>query len=252
MPKPSDIIGKPVRERYGRFTGRVVTYESNLMGEVTAIVYESNGVLMRSGINSFYFDGKEVEIAPSAIIESRNLHQELSHLLIRLQSLFKLRSNKLISDNAFKRIRNELNSIYKVLSEKALTIMDKLNRRERDLLAKKEWMYGLFMNLEIARRLKWISDEVYIKSYEQMEKELFRTSNEIDDIKRSKIDLEGVLDELSRFIGKHVPAEKPKPVQEKEEARSSPVEGQAQKAFKMEPKEEKRGIIKEKAVSSNP
>ena len=48
--------------------------------------------------------------------------------------------------------------------------------------------------------MNWISDDLYIKSYEQLEKELFRVSHEIDDIKRIKIDLEAISEELRKSI----------------------------------------------------
>ena len=88
-----DVIGKPVRERYGRFTGVVVAFESNLLGEVTAIVYDSNGLLVRTESNSFVFNGEAFEIAPSVLIESRNLCEQMRDLLVRVQALKKLRSN---------------------------------------------------------------------------------------------------------------------------------------------------------------
>jgi len=200
MVKPYEVLGKPVRERYGRFVGVVVAYESDLLGDVKAIIYSSNGILIRTEANSFLFDGKEIEIAPSSIVESRELIAQMNTLIIKLQSLFKLRENNMVSEKSFEKIREELNSTYKSLSEKANNLLNRLNSREQSLISRREWLYNLFTNLEISKRMNWISDDLYIKSYEQLEKELFRVSHEIDDIRRIKIDLEAISEELRKSI----------------------------------------------------
>ena len=202
MPKPREVMGKKVRERYGRFTGTVVAYESNPLGEVTSIVYESSGMLIRTDSNSFHLDGGEIEIAPSSIIEFKSVYEELSNLLIRIEALNKLKSNQLISEESYKKVSGELDSIYKALEEKSASIISKLSDREGKLLRRKEWMYNLFMNLEISRRMDWISDEEYIKAYEYLEKEFFRTTSEIDDVKRAKIDLESTLEMLRKTVSR--------------------------------------------------
>ena len=240
MIKPQEILGKPVREKYGRFSGVVVACESNLLEEVTAIIYNSNGLLIRTESNSFIFDGKEVEVAPSAIIESKKLYKELSILLIRLQSLFKLKKSNLMSEKSFRKIKNDLSSVYKALNDKSVTLLEKLRTREQNLADRKEWMYSLFMNLEISRRLKWINDEQYMKSYEQLEKELFRISNEIDDIKQAKIDLESVLNELRKLV-----------IEEKVVEEAQEIE--AVKPMSDEPKAEVSKVeVKEEAVREPP
>lgn len=222
MLNPQEILGKPVKERYGRFTGTIVSYESNLLGEITAIVYESNGVLIRTEASSFIYNGSEVEIAPNVIIESTRLHEDLTNLRVRLESLFKLKRNGLMSENAFNRIKGELDSIYSALKEKAANLIERLEDRESRLVERREWLYGLFMNLEISRRLNWITPEEYMNSYEHLEKELFRISNELDDVRRLRLDLNSSLESVDEIISSEGGVEREEKLEVKE-SREVPV-----------------------------
>ena len=66
-PSLSNLVGKPVKERYGRFEGSIVAVETTPTGELKAIVYENGGVILKSDVSSIRVEESFVEIALSLI-----------------------------------------------------------------------------------------------------------------------------------------------------------------------------------------
>ncbi len=220
-----NMIGKPVKERYGRFQGTVVAVETSPTGDVKAIVYENGGVIVKSDVSSFKFDSNVVEVAPPIIFAAEELYKDLSVFQVQQEAVMNLRKKMVVSDDIYKEVSLELESTHEALSKRTEEALKRLEERIQSVDERRDWIYRLFMNLEVVKKMKLVGEEEHTEAYEKLEKELFNVLSETDEIKRFKVDISSILTSIEEtrelkdtievpFISEIPIEENPKPPEE--------------------------------------
>ncbi|NIM44143.1 MAG: hypothetical protein GTN80_00465 [Nitrososphaeria archaeon] len=192
----SDLIGKPVMERYGRFEGTVVAVETTPATEINSIVYENGGVLVRSNSSSFRLEDGKVVVAPPILFTAEELYKEITLFSVQHQAATNLRSRGAVSEAIFDEVSGELDSIYRALSGRAEEVSEKLKERLDHTNEKRDWIYKLYMNLEVARDMNLLKDNGYNQAHEKLEKEQFRIIEESAEIKRLSENISSTMNEI--------------------------------------------------------
>lgn len=206
-----DLIGKPVEERYGRFEGRVVAVETKPTREVSAIVYENGGVLIKSNTSSFRFNGTSVVLAPSIIFEAEELCEEMDIHLVQQQVASNLKIKGLVSEEIINEVKDELDAAFEAISAKAEELTQKLNERLLHTNEKRNWIYRLFMNLEVARNMNLLKDDGYSQAHKKLEEEKSHIHNEIEDIERLTAKISSTLNKIKELRAEKEETESPFP-----------------------------------------
>ncbi|MFQ5711047.1 MAG: hypothetical protein ACE5GD_04610 [Candidatus Geothermarchaeales archaeon] len=185
----SSLVGKPVRERYGRFKGTVVAVETTSTGEGKAIVYENGGFLVRSDVSSFSFDGSAVEIAPPIIFAAEKLQRDLSIFLVQQRAAVNLSKRGMASQGIFGEVQVELDLKYRSLMETADATVKRLGERLKRVEKRRDWIYRLFMDVEVAKGLGLLKEDDYESAHEKLEGELSKVINETVELKGYQTDI---------------------------------------------------------------
>ena len=129
VPPLPKLIGKSVKERYGRYRGTVVAVETDENNQPKAIVYENGGILVRSDPSCFEINETEVEIAPPIVYQGERLYQEMSVFMVREEALLNLRSKGVVSAEVYQEVDDELEDAYEILLHKGEETVRKLEKR---------------------------------------------------------------------------------------------------------------------------
>jgi hypothetical protein len=204
-----NLIGKTVKERHGRFQGTVVAVETSPTGDVKAIVYENGGVIVKSDVSSFKFDGNTVEVAPPIIFSAEELYKNLSVFQVQQEAVMNLRKKMVVSDDIYQEVSGELESTYEALAKRAEEVLRRLKERIESVDERRDWIYRLFMNLEVVKKMKLVGEEDHTNAYEKLERELFNVLSETDEIKRFKVDISSILATIEEIRGEREVVEVP-------------------------------------------
>lgn len=199
VPPLPKLIGKSVKERYGRYRGTVVAVETDENNQPKAIVYENGGILVRSDPSCFEINETEVEIAPPIVYQGERLYQEMSVFMVREEALLNLRNKGVVTAEVYREVDDELEDAYEILLHKGEETVRKLEKRLKNVEVRRDWIYRLLMNLEVVRRMKLAKEKDHATAYEKLEKELFTALNEADEIKRLTIDITSMMSNIQQI-----------------------------------------------------
>lgn len=226
------LVGKPVKERYGRYEGTVIAAEEDESGEPKSLIYENGGVILRTDVSGFRMDDGVVEVGPATVYTAEDLYKEISTFIVRQESLDNLRTKGVVTNEIYGEVRDELKETIDDLMARSEEAEEKLEKRLDWVEDRQDWIYRLFMDLEMVRKMKQTSPEAHSRAYEKLEEELFAVIHEGDEIKRLMVDLTSITNQLRELrdtgetsleVGKEIPieveAEIPQGQHQKEEIR---------------------------------
>jgi len=178
----SNLIGKEVVERYGRFKGRIIGLDFNPHGEVTGIVYENGGVILSKNSDSFKVRDGYVEIGPPSILRAEELIGKLDMLKLQFEAAYNIKVSQDSYSYIYESVIKELDTAYEELKIKIEDLIKGLETRKSSLENKKKWLFRLFFNMSVAKKIGGLDDKHYLEAYETLETELFRIDREIEDV----------------------------------------------------------------------
>lgn len=181
-PPFSKYLGKNVIDRYGRFKGKIVGLECAPNGELKRIIFENNGFIVSKNSDSFIINGEEIEVAPALIIKAEQIIKKLASLKLQYETVYMFKLKNFGGYSIYEYIMDDLDTAYEELKNNCESIINSLEHRKKSLEEKKKWMYKVLFQLEVARKLNQIEEDVYLTSYDKLETELFRISREIEDV----------------------------------------------------------------------
>jgi hypothetical protein len=193
VPPLPKLIGRTVRERYGRYEATIVAVETDDDNQPTTVVYENGGILVRSHPSCFQINDSEVEIAPPIVYEAEDVYKKMSVFMVREEALLNLREKGVVTEEIFEEVDGELEDAYETLLEQGNETIEKLEKRVKQVEERRDWIYRLLMDLEVVRQMKLASETDHASAYERLERELFTALNEADELKRLTIDVTSMI-----------------------------------------------------------
>ena len=192
-----NIIGKPLFEKYGRFQGHIIAVEYGTKGEIKHVIYENSGVIVKTDVSSLKIEDDKITVSSPILITAENLHTELSLFKLQQEAMNveaeKMQQDKFKSANIVNEIKSELENAYNDVSKRTEEVIMRLNNRANWVEDRQNWIYRLFLNLKVIKQLGFVNDNSHSVSYEKLEKELFITIDEADDVNRILVDITSLI-----------------------------------------------------------
>ena len=189
-------------EKYGRFKGRIIAVEPDTNGNILNIVFENGGVIISKPFNYIILKDDYAILAPQSLIKAEELSDRLEYIKIQFDTVKKILDLNLDIASYHDLIRDLINHYYNVKFEVNRTI-NSLEGRKKSVERRIEWIKKLIFYLHMGKESNSLNNKVYLESYEKLDQELFRLTNEMEDIEyailnlTSKIsDIDVILDEI--------------------------------------------------------
>lgn len=190
---PSLLVGKPVRDEYGRLIGRVASFMANLNGCLNEVlVKRGDGEFFRYPSSQFITDDDGVMLLSPTKQRAKTLCDEMPLICRKAQALSGLLERKKVSSEMFnslhKNFENALNQL-KADAQTTLEDLDKQSTRCRQHLIE---LRLAMLHLEVEHEIGEIDEKPYQTAIEMLQEGLERAEAE-------KGDLEAIRNKLSNM-----------------------------------------------------
>lgn len=189
------LIGMEVRERYGRFRGRIVGLDMTPNGEVKGIVYENDGVILSRGVEAFRVREGYVEVGPPSIFKAEDCMSKLNLLKLQFEALYS-GSGDGQGPMDSRALTDEVERAYNEVKAMVETCIRSLEARRERLEERKRWLLRLLLSMDVVKKLGMVDERGYLEAYEALETELFRVYREIEDTSIFVAELSAKLEDI--------------------------------------------------------
>ncbi|MDA4124097.1 MAG: CdvA-like protein [Thaumarchaeota archaeon] len=207
--KPDSItplVGKPVKDLYGRNAGLAIGFSIDTSGEVKSIgVDEGKGKFAEYPSSRLLTDKDGFVVVPAWKIESEVLSREQEMVKKRLQALTDLRKegeiSKVTHDRMYQQYEEQFDKIQISFSE----FGKKITQRVKELEQQEEVLEEFLVNIKVYSRSGEIDEAGYKAMMEMSNSMTARDAREKEELNR-------VLDSISELIGRDVMGPESAPV----------------------------------------
>jgi len=185
-PTSSSILGRLVRDEYGRLIGRVVSFLIGSEGEIKSVIIEHDGTFTQYPINQIKVEDDDVIFISPLKVRAEALCNKFPLMWRRRQILDELLREGKITLETFKELQSDFDSALNQLREEAKTLLNDLDKLNAE---KSEWMRTLSLAaacLQIEHEAGRIGDDTYRRAVESIGREMDRIAIEkkrIEEIK---------------------------------------------------------------------
>ncbi len=206
---PFLLVGKPVRDEYGRQIGRVVSFMVSLNGSVNEVLLErGDGEFFRYPSSQFITDGDDVTRLSPTKQRANTLCDEMPLICLKEQALSGLLEMKKVSSEMFNTLHKNFENALNQLKADAQTTLENLDKQVVRCRQHVIELHLAMMHLEVEHEIGEIDEKSYQTAVEMLQESLRRAEAEIGD-------LEAIRNKLSSMVlekaGQTETGEKPPP-----------------------------------------
>ncbi len=199
---PTSLIGRAVRDKYGRLVGRIISVISAPNGDAESLlIKEQSGRFIRCQISQLKADGECVILTPMAVVKALEIRERMPLLWRKAEMLSKLYEERRIPPKAFDELQGEVNEALKQLAHEARAVAAELEQACSNCSQQMRDLITAMACLEVERGMGRVREDVYREAMMEMRRGLRQVVME-------KADLEALRNELAEFPRKMAEAAK--------------------------------------------
>lgn len=184
-------VGQSIKDPYGRFSGVIVGFYSEVDGTVTHIEVENpEGRFLRYPASQLVFEGEQVTLTPNWKAEAIDVKKKLDLAKRRAAALDELHSKGEIASHAYDQFKRKLEAEITRLKEELREVKRKLNNKLLDLEQQILELERASASLKVSYLSGEISEKTYKHAIEIIKRGLDRCLAEKKDVDAELKDLE--------------------------------------------------------------
>jgi len=157
-----NLLTKDVFDPYGLKIGKVITYLTDPLQNITSIGIEfNNGSFSYNTLSDINLEDNSIILNYPWQIESKHLNEEYSTILRKNSALLKLHNDGEISQEIFNELQTQYDLIIKNLTEKCNILTDNLQEKIRILNIQINDVKKSLINLKIEYLVQTIDEKFY-------------------------------------------------------------------------------------------
>ncbi len=187
------FIGKPVKDIYRRYIGYVVGLTLDASGRLNSVGVDKGGIFEEFSGNQIIMENENLILIPSWKVEAEKFVKEHELTAKRFKALDELLKNHEIPSYVYEELYNQYKSTLGKLEESKKRLLEKLNKRIKDLDSHIKHLERFLGYLKVQHKTGEISDEAYKIASDYLNSNISKTFQE-------KRDIEAALNSITSLL----------------------------------------------------
>jgi predicted CopG family antitoxin len=156
------LLGKPLKDSYGRMVGHVVGYINNIKNEVVSIAVElGSGEFQQFPSSQFALEGETITLHPRWMSDYDTLVRDLNLAQRRNAALEELFKNEEVPKTVYEDLHKSYSEVLTQLSERKRTLLSELKERSEEIDRQVKELHSFFANLKVAHMTGEVDDMAF-------------------------------------------------------------------------------------------